>query len=77
MNYEHEITFNNNELYYLTSTTNYLNNSDKQFLIDENININNIIKFKSLIYINIVELKNKKTIINLLNSSKLNKYSLN
>ena len=42
MNYEHEITFNNNELYYLTSTTNYLNNSDKQFLIDENININNI-----------------------------------
>ena len=42
MNYEHEITFKNNELYYLTSTTNYLNNSDKQFLIDENININNI-----------------------------------
>ena len=41
------------------------------------ININNIIKFKSLIYINIVELKNKKTILNLLNHSKLNKYSLN
>ena len=41
------------------------------------ININNIIKFKSLIYINIIELKNKKTILNLLNSSKLNKYSLN
>jgi hypothetical protein len=42
MNYEHEIIFKNNELYYLTSTTNYLNDDDKQFLIDENININNI-----------------------------------
>jgi|TARA_R100001510_G_scaffold18528_1_gene16027 hypothetical protein len=41
------------------------------------ININNIIKYKSLIYINIIELKNKKSILNLLNSSKLNKYSLN
>ena len=41
------------------------------------INIKNIIKYKSLIYINIIELKNKKTILNLLNSSKLNKYSLN
>ena len=41
------------------------------------ININNIIKYKSLIYINIVELENKKTILNLLNHSKLNKYSLN
>jgi len=41
------------------------------------INIKNIIKYKSLIYININSLKNKKTILNLLNSSKLNKYSLN
>ena len=43
----------------------------------DEININNIIKYKSLIYINIIELKNKKSILNLLNSSKLNKYSLN
>ena len=42
MTYEHEITFNNDELYYLTSTTNYLNDNDKQFLIDELINLNNI-----------------------------------
>ena len=42
MKFEHEITINNNELYYLTSTTNYLNNSDKQFLIDELIDLNNI-----------------------------------
>ena len=41
------------------------------------INPINIIKLNSLIYINIIELKNKKTILNLLNSSKLNKYSLN
>ena len=40
------------------------------------ININNIIKYKSLIYININSLKNKN-IKDLLNSSKLNKYSLN
>ena len=39
------------------------------------INIKNIIKYKSLIYINIIELKNKN-IKDLLNSSKLNKYSL-
>ena len=42
----------------------------------DEININNIIKYKSLIYINIIELKNKKNILNLLNSSKF-KYSLN
>jgi len=42
MNYEHEITFKNDELYYLTSTTNYLNDNDKQFLIDELIDLNNI-----------------------------------
>tara|TARA_R100001443_G_scaffold3964_1_gene11980 strand:- start:39 stop:263 length:225 start_codon:yes stop_codon:yes gene_type:complete len=39
------------------------------------INIKNIIKLNSLIYININSIKNKN-IINLLNSSKLNKYSL-
>ena len=42
MTYEHEITFNNDEPYYLTSTTNYLNDDDKQFLIDELIDLNNI-----------------------------------
>ena len=40
------------------------------------INIKNIIKINSIIYININSIKNYKTIINLLNSSKLNKYSL-
>ena len=41
-----------------------------------NIPLNNIIKLNSLIYININSIKNYKNIINLLNSSKLNKYSL-
>ena len=40
------------------------------------INPINIIKLNSLIYINIIEIKNKN-IKDLLNSSKLNKYSLN
>jgi len=42
MNYEHEILFNNLDLYYLTSTTNFLNDNDKQFLIDELLDLNNI-----------------------------------
>ena len=42
MTFEHEITFNNGELYYLTSTINYLNDDDKQFLNDENIDITEI-----------------------------------
>ena len=42
MTYEHEITFNNNELYYLTSTTNYLNDDDKQFLIDNGVDLSTI-----------------------------------
>ena len=40
------------------------------------INPINIIKLNSLIYININSIKNYKTIINLLNSSNLNKYSI-
>ena len=41
------------------------------------INNKYIFKFNSLIYICSTQLNNYKTIINLLNSSKLNKYSLN
>ena len=40
------------------------------------INIKNIIKINSIIYINKNSIKNYKKIINLLNYSKLNKYSL-
>ena len=40
------------------------------------ISPNNIIKLNSLIYININSIKNYKNIIDLLNSTKLNKYTL-
>jgi len=35
MNYEHEILFKDGEVYYLTSTTQHLNDDDLQFLTDE------------------------------------------
>ena len=50
-----------------------INNLPKYY---NKINPINIIKLNSLIYININSIKNYKKIINLLNSSKLNKYSL-
>tara|TARA_Y100000592_G_scaffold34064_1_gene54173 strand:+ start:76 stop:306 length:231 start_codon:yes stop_codon:yes gene_type:complete len=40
------------------------------------INPINIIKIKSIIYINKIEIKNYKNIIKLLNYSNLNKYSI-
>ena len=42
MTIEHEITFNDDSLQYLTSTTNYLNDDDKQFLIDLNVDLTTI-----------------------------------
>ena len=42
MKFEHEITFNDDSIQYLTSTTNYLNDDDKQFLIDELIDLTTI-----------------------------------
>ena len=50
-----------------------INNLPKYY---NKINPINIIKLNSLIYININSIKNYKNIIDLLNSSKLNKYSL-
>ena len=70
-----KLKLNNNQILKLN------NNIYIPFLINNlptyynKINIKNIIKYKSLIYINIIELKNKN-IKDLLNSSKLNKYSL-
>lgn len=42
MTYEHEITFNDDSIQYLTSTTNYLNEDDKQFLTDLLVDLNTI-----------------------------------
>ncbi len=47
MTYEHEIIFNDDSIQYLTSTTNYLNDDDKQFLIDLNIDLNTIKTIKT------------------------------
>ena len=42
MTFEQEITFNDDSIQYLTSTTNYLNDDDKQFLIDLNVDLTTI-----------------------------------
>ena len=42
MTYEHEITFNDNSIQYLTSTTNYLNEDDKEFLLDLDVDLSTI-----------------------------------
>ena len=44
MIYEHEITFNDDSIQYLTSTTNYLNNKDKEFLLDLDVDLKTIKK---------------------------------
>jgi len=42
MTFEIEITFTDNSIQYLTSTTNYLNKSDLDFLIDLNVDLTTI-----------------------------------
>ena len=42
MTYEHEITFNDDSLQYLTSKTNYLNEEDKEFLLDLGVDLSTI-----------------------------------
>ena len=42
MTFEHEITFNDNSIQYLTSNTNYLNDDDKQFLIEIGVDLTTI-----------------------------------
>ncbi len=42
MTYEHEITFNDDSIQYLTSSTNYLNDDDKQFLTELGVDLTTI-----------------------------------
>ena len=42
MTFEHEIIFNDDSIQYLTSTTNYLNDDDKQFLIELDVDLTTI-----------------------------------
>ena len=47
MTYEHEITFNDGEIYYVTSTTDYLNTDDCDFLT-ESLGLDWYIHLKSI-----------------------------
>ena len=42
MIYEHEITFYDDSIQYLTSTTNYLNEEDEEFLLDLGVDLSTI-----------------------------------
>jgi hypothetical protein len=42
MTYEHEITFNDNSIQYLESETNYLSDTDKQFLEEVGVDLTTI-----------------------------------
>ena len=42
MTFEIEITYSDNSIQYLTSTTNYLNKSDLDFLTDLNVDLTTI-----------------------------------
>jgi hypothetical protein len=42
MTYEHEITFYDDSIQYLTSTTNYLNEEDEEFLLDLDVDLSTI-----------------------------------
>jgi hypothetical protein len=42
MTFEHQITFSDNSIQYLTSTTNYLNKSDLDFLTDLDVDLTTI-----------------------------------
>ncbi len=42
MTYEHEITYNDNSIQYLESTTNYLNSDDKDFLKSLGVDLSTI-----------------------------------
>ena len=47
MTYEHEITFNDGEIYYVTSTTDHLNTDDCDFLT-ESLGLDWYIHLKSI-----------------------------
>ena len=42
MTYEHEITFYDDSIQYLVSTTNYLNEEDEEFLLDLDVDLSTI-----------------------------------
>ena len=45
--YEHELTLNNGDLYYVVSTTFYLNEEDRQYLTEQDVDLTNVKSVKS------------------------------
>ena len=40
--YEHELTLNDGELYYVVSTTFYINKEDREYLVEQTIDLNEV-----------------------------------
>ena len=45
--YEHELTLNNGELYYVVSTTFYINKEDREYLVEQTIDLNEVKSVRS------------------------------
>ena len=45
--YEHELTLNDGELYYVVSTTFYINKEDREYLVEQTIDLNEVKSVKS------------------------------
>jgi len=40
--YEHELTLNDGSLYYVASTTFYINKEDREYLVEQTIDLNEV-----------------------------------
>ena len=45
--YEHELTLNDGELYYVVSTTFYINKEDREYLVEQTIDLNEVKSVRS------------------------------
>jgi hypothetical protein len=45
--YEHELTLNDGELYYVVSTTFYINEEDREYLVEQTIDLNEVKSVRS------------------------------
>ena len=45
--YEHELTLNNGDLYYVVSTTFYINKEDREYLVEQTIDLNEVKSVRS------------------------------
>ena len=45
--YEHELTLNDGEVYYVVSTTFYINKEDREYLVEQTIDLNEVKSVRS------------------------------